>query len=77
MHRRGRGRLYDDERTAFEERVKKLRAVLSIPEGTDQTECQLTLSHLAVKTAVDRHAGTIELVVTHNGTISGYSAART
>jgi uncharacterized protein (TIGR01319 family) len=25
------------------------------------------LSRLAVKTAVDRHAGTVELVVTHNG----------
>ncbi len=61
------GGLFDDERTAFEERVKKLRAVLSIPDGADQTECQLTLSHLAVKTAVDRHVGTIELVVTHNG----------
>ncbi len=61
------GRLYDDERTEFEEKVKKLRDVLSIPEGADQTECQLTLSHLAVKTAVDRHVGTIELIVTHNG----------
>ncbi len=59
--------LYDEERTEFEEKVKKLQSVLSIPEGSDQTECQLTLSHLAVKTAVDRHVGTIELVVTHNG----------
>ena len=61
------GGLYDTEKTAFEEKVKKLRAVLSIPDGADQTECQLLLSHLAVKTAVDRHVGTIELVVTHNG----------
>ena len=59
--------LYDEERTEFEQKVKKLRSVLSIPDGADQTECQLTLSHLAVKTAVDRHVGTIELVVTHNG----------
>jgi uncharacterized protein (TIGR01319 family) len=61
------GRLYDDSKTAFEQKVEKLRAVLSIPEGADQTECQLMLSLLAVKTAVDRHVGTVELVVTHNG----------
>lgn len=59
--------LYDAEKTAFEEKVLELRSVLSVPEGADQTECQLTLSHLAVKTAVDRHVGTVELVVTHNG----------
>ena len=59
--------LYDEKKAAFEEKVEKLRSVLSIPEGADQTECQLTLSHLAVKTAVDRHVGTVELVVTHNG----------
>ena len=41
--------------------------MLSIPEGADDTECQVMLSRLAVKTAVDRHAGTVELVVTHNG----------
>ncbi len=59
--------MYDDKKTAFEQKVEKLRSVLSIPEGADETECQLMLSHLAVKTAVDRHAGTVELVVTHNG----------
>lgn len=59
--------LYDDKKTDFEQKVEKLRSVLSVPEGADQTECQLLLSHLAVKTAVDRHVGTVELVVTHNG----------
>lgn len=59
--------LYDDSKTAFEQKVEKLRKMLSIPEGTDDTECQVMLSRLAVKTAVDRHAGTVELVVTHNG----------
>ena len=59
--------LYDEKKSAFEEKVEKLRGVLSIPEGTDQTECQLMLSQLAVKTAVDRHVGTVELIVTHNG----------
>jgi len=59
--------LYDEKLADLKEKVQKLRAVLSIPEGTDQTECQLMLSRLAVKTAVDRHVGTIELVVTHNG----------
>lgn len=59
--------LYDEKLADLKEKVAKLRAVLSIPEGADLTECQLMLSRLAVKTAVDRHAGTIELVVTHNG----------
>ncbi len=59
--------LYDESKTAFEQRVESLRSVLSIPEGADLTECQLTLSRLAVKTAVDRHAGSVDLVVTHNG----------
>jgi uncharacterized protein (TIGR01319 family) len=59
--------LYDDNKAVFEQKVEKLREVLSIPQGTDLTECQLMLSRLAVKTAVDRHVGTVELVVTHNG----------
>lgn len=59
--------LYDEKKTVFAEKVEQLRAVLSVPEGADQTECQLQLSQLAVKTAVDRHVGTVELVVTHNG----------
>ncbi len=59
--------LYDEKKTVFEEKVEKLRSVLSVPEGADQTACQLMLSQLAVKTAVDRHVGTVELVVTHNG----------
>ena len=59
--------LYDEKKSAFEEKVERLRGVLSIPEGADQTECQLMLSQLAVKTAVDRHVGTVELIVTHNG----------
>lgn len=59
--------IYDDKKTAFEQKIEKLRSALSVPEGADQTECQLMLSHLAVKTAVDRHVGTVELVVTHNG----------
>lgn len=59
--------LYDERKTDFELKVEKLKEVLSIPEGADQTECQLLLSRLAVKTAIDRHVGTVELVVTHNG----------
>ncbi len=61
------GGLYDEEKAVFDRRVAALRAVQSIPDGADMTDCQLTLSQLAVKTAVDRHVGTIECVVTHNG----------
>jgi uncharacterized protein (TIGR01319 family) len=49
------------------EKTDILRARMSIPQGEEQTEYQLKLSRLAVKTATDRHAGKSELVVTHNG----------
>ena len=44
-----------------------IQTFYSIPEGVEQIAYQQTLSQLAVKTAVDRHAGKIELAVTHNG----------
>jgi uncharacterized protein (TIGR01319 family) len=59
--------MYDEDKAEFEGKVKKLKEVLSVPAGAEQTACQLMLSQLAVKTAVDRHVGTVELVVTHNG----------
>jgi uncharacterized protein (TIGR01319 family) len=59
--------MYDESKADFEKKVTKLKEVLSVPEGADQKACQLMLSQLAVKTAVDRHVGTVELVVTHNG----------
>lgn len=44
-----------------------LRERRSVPEGADMTEYQLRLSTVAVKTAVERHVGRVELLVTHNG----------
>ena len=49
--------------------VEQLRSLLSIPEGAEQTRYQLTLSRLAVKTAVYRHVGKLEPVPTHDGDV--------
>lgn len=51
----------------FEEKVKVFHQVGKLPEDKEQMECHLTLSHLAVKTAVERHAGKIDIITTHNG----------
>ncbi|MBN2039612.1 MAG: glutamate mutase L [Spirochaetes bacterium] len=60
-------RMAEAEKNDFESKIIKLREMYCIPEGNDQKQCQLLLSHLAVKTAVERHAGSTKLVVTHNG----------
>ncbi len=50
-----------------EEVLRGLREVLGVPAGDAQTRDQLLLSRLAVKTAVDRHAGRLECRFTVNG----------
>jgi len=57
------------KRTEFENSVKDLLEHLSIPEGEDLTKYQLLLSRTAVKTAVTRHVGHIEPVMTSNGEV--------
>ena len=47
--------------TNFDETVKAFCDVGRVPEGDEQVECHLRLSHLAVKTAVDRHVGRLEV----------------
>lgn len=55
------------KRTELIQKVDELRRRLSIPDGQELVRYQLMLSRLAVKTAVDRHAGSTRLVTTHNG----------
>ena len=56
------------EKTAtLPHKLYALRDNRSVPSGDEQTSDQLILSRLAVKTAVDRHAGRIERRMTHNG----------
>ena len=59
----------DPGQAGFGDRLRALREVFSIPAGESQTRDQLTLARMAVKTAVDRHAGKLERRVTHNGEI--------
>ncbi|NLO97317.1 MAG: MutL protein [Peptococcaceae bacterium] len=59
----------EESKNELLEKVQELRSVLSIPEGEVQTHYQLMLSKLAVKTAVDRHVGKLQSVVTHNGEV--------
>ena len=47
--------------------LQGLRNVLGVPSGDRQTQDQLLLSRLAVRTAVDRHVGRLEMHMTMNG----------
>ena len=58
-----------DDNGDSKQRVEDLRRLLSIPEGDEQTRYQLTLSRVAVKTAVERHAGKLEQVPRHDGAV--------
>jgi uncharacterized protein (TIGR01319 family) len=53
----------------FERELEELRAARSVPSGSDQTNRQLSLARLAVKTAADRHAGPVEAIWTHDGDV--------
>lgn len=52
------------------ETVESLRASLSIPDGEEQRALQMTLTRLAVKTAVTRHVGRADVVMTGNGPVT-------
>jgi uncharacterized protein (TIGR01319 family) len=54
---------------SFERELETLRATFSVPEGPEQVRRQLTLARLAVKTAADRHAGSVEAIWTHDGDV--------
>jgi uncharacterized protein (TIGR01319 family) len=56
-------------RERFERELETLRAARSVPEGPEQIRRQLMLARLAVKTAADRHAGSVEAIWTHDGDV--------
>jgi uncharacterized protein (TIGR01319 family) len=57
------------DRAVFDETVQSLRVRMSVPDGDALTRCQLMLSRLAVKTAVERHVGRVEPVMTGDGEV--------
>jgi hypothetical protein len=54
---------------SYEAVTEGLKAVLSVPEGDEQAKNQAILSRLAVRAAVDRHAGRLERRFTLNGEV--------
>ncbi len=60
---------FEGEITDYGEVMAGLKKLLSIPKGDEQTHNQMMLARLAVKTAVNRHAGRIELQYTRNGEV--------
>jgi uncharacterized protein (TIGR01319 family) len=57
------------DRERFERELETLRAARSVPESREQIQRQLMLARLAVKTAADRHAGSVEAIWTHDGDV--------
>lgn len=51
----------------FVEAINSFRVAGRVPVGNEQVESHVMLSHLAVKTAVERHVGRINMIVTPNG----------
>jgi len=60
---------FEGEVTDYNEVMNGLKALLSIPNGDEQTHHQMMLARLAVKTAVNRHVGRVELQYTRNGEV--------
>jgi uncharacterized protein (TIGR01319 family) len=53
----------------FEQAVEAMCRDNSVPAGDEQTECHLLLSRVAVRSAVDRHVGSLKTIVTPNGEV--------
>jgi uncharacterized protein (TIGR01319 family) len=54
---------------AFQAELDQLKAARTVPSGEAQTQRQLMLARLAVKTAAERHAGRVDAVWTHDGDV--------
>jgi uncharacterized protein (TIGR01319 family) len=54
----------------FEEAASAMCRNNSVPQGDEQTACHLLLSRVAVRSAVDRHVGSLRTVVTPNGEVT-------
>lgn len=55
------------DKEEFEKKTEELKQLRSVPGSEDEALYQARLTALAVKTAVDRHAGRIRSVMTRNG----------
>jgi uncharacterized protein (TIGR01319 family) len=55
--------------SGFDEAVAAMCRENSVPTGDDQTECHLLLSKVAVRSAVNRHVGSLKTIVTTNGEV--------
>ncbi len=53
----------------FEDAVRAMCRENGVPAGDRQTACHLLLSRTAVRTAVDRHVGSLKSMVTPNGEV--------
>ncbi len=59
----------EDVPDGFDEVVEAMCRENSVPTGEEQTECHLLLSKVAVRSAVNRHVGTLKTMVTPNGEV--------
>jgi uncharacterized protein (TIGR01319 family) len=59
----------EDVPPGFDEAVSAMCRENSVPQGEEQTECHLLLSRVAVRSAVNRHAGSLKSIVTPNGEV--------
>ena len=53
----------------FDELVAAMCRENSVPQDDDQTECHVLLSKVAVRSAVNRHVGSLKTIVTPNGEV--------
>lgn len=53
----------------FDEAVAAMCSRNSVPQGEEQTACHLLLSKAAVRSAVDRHVGSLKSIVTPDGEV--------
>ncbi len=56
-------------RNGFDETVAAMCRANSVPSGDEQTACHLLLARAAVRSAVNRHVGSLKSVVTPNGEV--------
>ena len=54
---------------SFDDAVAAMRRENSVPQGEEQTACHLLLSEVAVRSAVDRHVGSLKHIVTPDGEV--------
>jgi len=59
--------LMENVPAGFEEAVSAMCRQNSVPQDDEQTRCHLLLSKVAVRSAVNRHVGSLKTIVTPNG----------